>query len=325
MSVNTEKFGRVGILMGGYSSEREISLKSGKAIFEALKTEGLNVIALDITENDEEKIAAQIKEANLDVAFIALHGRLGEDGAIQTILEKLNIPYPGSGPQASRIALNKILAQNLFKKNNMSVAPYVSLNKNKIFNLKDIADQLKSFPLVVKPACEGSSIGIKLVDDINELGVAVKAAFEFGDEVLIEKFIKGRELTVGILDEAPLPVIEIRAKNAFFDFSAKYQSGTTQYIIPARLDEKKTRVIQDMALKAHNVLGCLDFSRVDVMLSQEGTPYVLEVNTIPGFTSTSLLPKAAKEEGISFNQLCLKLLELAYGKKKEFKSISVSR
>ncbi len=325
MPINTKQFGRIGVLMGGYSSERAISLKSGTAIFEALKAEHCDVVALDIQDQEEQKIIDLIKKADIDIAFIALHGQLGEDGTIQSILEKLEIPYPGSGVDASRLSINKVLAQNLFKKNNIQIAPFVSLVKKNSADIDEVINQLKSFPLVVKPACEGSSIGVTLVRNKKELIKAIDVAWQYGPQVLVEKYIKGRELTVGILNQKALCVIEICAKGDFFDFAAKYQSGLTEYIFPAQIPQQTALRIQKMALDAHTALGCEDLSRVDFILSDDGTPYVLEINTIPGFTSTSLLPKAAKEAGLNFNQLCFKLVELAYGKKKKSTTIPVSR
>ncbi len=323
MKTEKEKFGRIGVLMGGYSSEREISLKSGTAIVDALKSEGCDVIPVDITEKDEKMIASRITDSGMDMAFIALHGRLGEDGTIQAILENLNIPYPGSGVEASRLAINKILAQSIFKNNGICVPPYVIVEKNTNLTKKFFLEELGTLPWVVKPACEGSSIGISLVEDIKDLDNALKTARGYGGNILVERFIKGRELTVGILEEKPLPIVEIRSSRMFFDFTAKYKKGLTEYIVPAPLPEEVSQRLQREALKANRALGCRDISRVDIILAPEGTGYVLEINTIPGFTSTSLLPKAAKAVGIEFNQLCLRLMELAYGQKKETESLFV--
>ncbi len=310
------KYGRVGVLMGGCSSEREISLKSGQAVYEALCDEGCDAIALDIVEIKEEKIAAFIQQANINMAFIVLHGVLGEDGVIQSILENLNIPYTGSGVVASQRAFNKITTLDLFQAEGLNVPDYVVLSKKDSVDLDMIINQLKCFPMVVKPSCEGSSIGISIVKDRQELSVALELSWQYGDEILCEQYIDGRELTGGILDQQALPVIEICSHRHFFDFKAKYNKGMTDYIVPAELSTENTAELQNMALKAHRILGCEDFSRVDFMW-QEGKPYILEVNTIPGFTATSLLPQAAQAIGLSFNQLCLKLMELVYGKKEK--------
>lgn len=317
MKINSSGFGHIGVLMGGYSSEREISLKSGKAIFEALKAHGCRVSPIDIILQDEEAILSMLMGSQIDVAFIALHGHLGEDGVIQSVLEKMNIPYTGSGVEASRLALNKVSAQDIFKRNHIPVPGYDIVSKGHRFNVDQVIDRVGSLPVVVKPSSQGSSIGITLVENKKDLPAALVKAFEYDTQVLVEQYIHGRELTVGILDKDSLPVIEIRPKSVFFDFNAKYQSGgTTEYIIPAELPADISRQVQKVAYQAHEALGCCDFSRVDVMLDQGNNPYVLEVNTIPGFTATSLLPKAAKVSGLDFTQLCLKLIELAYKKQK---------
>lgn len=316
MDKDVSRLGHVGVLMGGCSSEREISLKSGKAVYEALQGIHCRVSPIDITTVSEEEISALIRKAKIDVAFIALHGRLGEDGAIQMILERIGIPYPGSGVEASRIAISKAATQRLLSENNIPVSPFRIIKKNNIPSPQELFAEFGSAWSVVKPAEEGSSIGISLVRGIKDFPPALEAAFRYGDEVLIERYIKGRELTVGILAEEPLPVIEIRPKGEFFDFTSKYQSGMTEYIIPAQIPEGVAHKMQEIALKTHRIVGCRDFSRIDIMLSEDNQPCVLEVNTIPGFTSTSLLPKAAKCQGIDFAGLCVKLIQLAYAKQK---------
>jgi D-alanine-D-alanine ligase len=320
MSADQNPWGRIGVLMGGYSSEREISLRSGRAIAQALKEEACDVVSVDITDQDEKKISKQIVDAGIDVAFIALHGKLGEDGTIQAILDQLEIPYTGSGAKASRRAINKIITQELLKNNSLPVAASVSLKSTQPVDEARMMESLGSYPWVVKPACEGSSIGVKVVKNHGQLEEAVEAARKFDDDVLVEKFIQGREVTVGILDEQPLPVIEIRFKTDFFDFTTKYQSNSTEYIVPALLPENIAQQLQRNALKAYHVLGCEDLCRVDMILGEDHCGYILEVNTIPGFTSSSLLPKAAKAAGLSFNRLCLKLVTMAYGKKERSKT-----
>jgi len=307
----------LGVLMGGYSSEREISLKSGRAISQALKEAGYKVTNIDITERNQEKILTQILEADIDIAFIALHGQLGEDGTIQTILEKAGIPYTGSGIEASRSAINKITTKELLKNNGIAVPRFIKVGTHPTFlnfNLKKVGC-VPTFPLpwVVKPVYEGSSIGISLVTKMEELENAIKIASQYGTEILCEEYIKGRELTVGILDQTPLPVIEICPTKSFFDFTAKYNKGMTEYIVPAKLSDTAVCSLQEAALKVHNIAGCKDFSRVDFILSEEGIPYVLEINTIPGFTETSLLPMAAKCVGINFQQLCQQLVRMNAG------------
>src|SRR3989338_2432450 len=314
---NIKKFGRIGVLMGGYSSEREISLKSGKAVFEALQGEGVDVAAIDIREQNEDSIASQILESMLDAAFITLHGQLGEDGVIQSILEKLGILYTGSGVEASRLAFNKVLSRRVFQDHHVAITPGLVLEKSIPVDIDQISAQLKQFPVIVKPSCEGSSIGISFVEHKNDLAKAIGVAAQFGHEILIERFIKGKELTVGILDEKALPVVEIHTGVNFFDYAAKYKSAKTQYIVPAEIPVQARDLLQAQALRAHQALGCRGFSRVDFILDTHHQPYVLEINTIPGFTSTSLLPKAAQAAGLNFSQLCIKILELAHGQKKK--------
>ncbi len=308
-------FGKVGVLMGGPSSEREISLKSGKAVLSALKESGVDALGIDIaTDNIQDNIRL-INSYNLNCAFIALHGRFGEDGTIQDILEQLNLVYTGSGVKASRLAMDKIGSLNVFKAGDLYVPrsqflESTSYNKNRNFK------NTLGFPLVVKPANHGSSIGLSIIELEQEIPAAIELAFKFDQRIIIEEYISGRELTVGVLDERPLPVIEIVPKHKFFDFEAKYQAGLTDYIIPAQLSIEIAENVQRAALKAHKLLGCFGCSRTDLILNHDNLPYVLEINTIPGMTATSLLPKAAKILGIDFNHLCFKLLELAYEKAK---------
>ncbi len=313
-----QKFGRVGVLMGGYSSERNISLKSGNAIYEALKSQGIDVIPLDITENEREKIGAFIKNAQIDIAFNALHGKLGEDGEIQSILEELRILYTGSGIKASKLAINKIAAQECLKLHHVKVPDNFHFDsESSLAGLLKEVEAIGGFPVVVKPALEGSSIGINVVSSEDDFDRAVTLALELGTAVLVEKFIQGREFTVSIIDKQPLPVIEICPKGGFFDFDSKYSSSKTEYIVPAKISPILESTLQSVALKAYRLFCCSDFARVDLLLDEDLNHYVLEVNTVPGFTATSLLPKAAKQSGLNFVQLCLKILELAYGKKKE--------
>lgn len=308
-------FGKVGVLMGGTSSEREISLKSGKAVLEALKGAGVNAVGIDIKSEDIKQLSGIFISARLDCAFIALHGRFGEDGQVQKILEDVNIPYTGSGVSASRLAMDKIASLKVLGENGLIVPAWEALGKNDYPLSGDIKVDLK-FPLVIKPANHGSSIGLSIIDNTQALRKACDLAFEYDQRIVIQEYIKGRELTVGVLDEQPLPVIEIITKNAYFDFQAKYQSALTEYIVPAKLDEQLSKKIQLDGLSAHKALGCFGCSRADMILSPDGLIYLLEVNTIPGMTATSLLPKAAKATGMDFSDLCLRLLSLAYEKAK---------
>lgn len=299
--------------MGGPSSEREISLKSGQAVLSALLDSGIEAVGIDIVTDSIPENIRLLKGHNLSVAFIALHGRFGEDGAIQEILERINLPYTASGVAASRLAMDKISSLKILEAGGLRVPKSRFMEKSIYQKTKNFKNDLR-LPLVVKPANHGSSIGLSLVESDQGLPAAIQLAFQFDERVIIEEYILGRELTVGILGQEALPAVEIITKNKFFDFSAKYQSQLTQYIIPAPLEEKLRRTVQQIALDAHRILGCFGCSRTDIILSKDGSPYVLELNTIPGMTSTSLLPKAASVVGINFNQLCIKLLELAYAK-----------
>jgi UDP-N-acetylmuramate--alanine ligase len=310
--------GVIGVIMGGCSSEREVSLRSGGAIVKALANAGCSVKALDLTAEDKDTIKSWIKAEKINVVFIALHGRFGEDGGIQTILEELEVPYNGCGPTASQVAFNKCATQRVFEEQKVLTPATVMVNAHAAFDVDQVASRLGGFPVVVKPACEGSSYGVNLAKDRAELVQAVEKAAVYGDDIVIQQFIKGRELTVGILGVKPLPIVEIKPADDhnFFDFQAKYVNQTTQYIVPAQIAEDVASVVQREALKAYHAVGCEGFGRVDVLLGEDDKPYVLEINTIPGFTATSLLPKAARAAGIDFTQLCLTLVDMAYGKKK---------
>jgi len=313
MAIKDEKndFGLIGVLMGGVSSEREISLKSGHAVYNCLRSLRLDAVAIDIkTENIRENISL-IKSKKIDCAFIALHGRFGEDGQIQAILETLKVAYSGSGIKASRLAMDKPASLRIFERSGLKVPAYQVVEKNTNWKIRGEL----VLPFVVKPAMHGSSIGFSIIYKKEDLEKAVNFANSFDKRVIIQEFIKGRELTVGILDEETLPIIEIIPKKTFFDYEAKYKEGMADYIIPAKLPKRCAVKIQKAALSAHKLLGCSGCSRVDIILSEDNIPYILEINTIPGFTSTSLLPKAAKAAGIDFNALCLKLIRLAYEKK----------
>ncbi|MGE5197511.1 MAG: D-alanine--D-alanine ligase [Deltaproteobacteria bacterium] len=310
-----KKFGRIGILMGGPSTEREISLKSGKAVCDSLIRAGLDAVGIDISTDSAQENARLIKSCDLDCVFIALHGRFGEDGQIQGILDGLNIPYTGSGAPASKLAMDKVASLGIFEINGLKVPRYrvlemISYNPNWKMHAR------LRFPLVIKPATHGSSIGLSIVDDPKELDKAVDLAFSFDPRVIVQEYVAGRELTVGILDDRALPVIEIIPKKRFFDYEAKYQPGMTDYIVPAQLEEETAYRVQRVALAAHGLLGCFGCSRVDMIIDKDEDAYLLEINTIPGLTQTSLLPKAAKVAGIDFVQLCLTLIELAYEKAK---------
>ncbi len=307
------ELGKIGVLMGGPSSEREVSLKSGKAVLETLKKSKLEAVGIDIITDDFKENIKLINSFDINCAFLALHGRFGEDGTIQEILEELKLPYTGSGVLASSLAMDKVASRKIFELNNLRVPRYEVIEKQTFKTHKVMNKDLK-MPLVIKPVTHGSSIGLSIINKEEDFTKAMELAFEFDKRVVIEEYIKGRELTVGILNESALPVIEIIPKKEFFDFEAKYQAGMTEYVVPAYLDINTAHRVQEAALSAHKLLGCFGCSRVDIILSEDNLAFVLEINTIPGMTATSLLPKAAKSVGIEFDQLCITLLKLAYEK-----------
>ncbi len=305
-------FGRIGVLMGGPSAEREISLRSGKAVLEALLSKGYDARPIELYKPTK----VQLKTLDIDVAFIALHGSFGEDGQLQSMLEELNIPYTGSRVKASRLAMDKIASRKLFQRVRLSVPNYEVLINGaspvRKFSNGTNPNIKFGMPVVVKPSAQGSSVGLTIVDRIEQLQGAINRAFEFGEEIIIEEYIEGKEITVGILKDQPLPVIQIVPKRRFYDYVAKYTSGMTEYLVPAPISKVEFKTAQEAGLRAHNCLGCRSFSRVDMILNNDGIPIILEVNTIPGLTQLSLLPKAAKVAGIEFSELCEKMLESAF-------------
>lgn len=302
MKIESEKFGIIGVLLGGPSAEREISLKSGRAISRALRESGLTVIEI----GEHEEVRDGVRAHDIDLAFIALHGRFGEDGQVQEFLEGLNIPYTGSGVWASRQAMNKILSYQVFESAGLNIPEY------RIFQPGDNPSSPPfPLPVVVKPAREGSSIGLSLVREPGQFMAAIAVARKHDEKIIVEKYIPGRELTISILEEKALPVIEIVPDNPFFDYEAKYVKGRSEFIVPADLPGKVYRMAQSVGLAAHQALGCHAYSRADIILGEDDSLYLLEVNSIPGFTATSLLPQAARAVGIDFPDLCLKLLDLA--------------
>ena len=317
-SPGVEACGRVGlkvaVLMGGISPEREVSLRSGQAVVKGLKEAGHSVIPIVVNDTKVE----ELDRWNVDLAFVALHGYFGEDGGIQSLLEAKGISYTGSGVSASKQAINKVESKKVFRTKGLSTPDFIVLRRCESFRPEYIISRLGSlsFPLVVKPACNGSSVGVTIVKVIEGLIPALEMAFRYDDTVLLEEYIVGRELTVGVLGEEALPVIEIRPSREFYDFEAKYKDNNTRYILCPGLPGGVYQEAQDMALKAHKALGCSDFSRVDMMCDELGSLYLLEVNTIPGFTERSLLPKAAQATGMSFSQLCSKIADLALSRSK---------
>ncbi len=293
---------KIAVLMGGPSAEREVSLRSGTAVANALAATGARVVPMDIQD------ATFTIPAEVDVAFLVLHGTFGEDGSLQRILEGRAVAYTGSGPEASALAFDKVAAKQSFLVAGIPTPAYEAF-----VNGQSSRARLArlGFPVVVKPSRQGSSVGISIVQQAAQLPEACQLAGRYDSRLLVEQFIAGRELTVGILDGRPLPVVEIRPKHGFFTYEAKYTKGETDYLVPAVLDKNIEFQAKTLALRAHDCLGCRDYSRVDLMLSRNGELFVLEVNTIPGFTETSLLPKAARASGIEFSDLCARLVQLA--------------
>ena len=294
---------KVGVLAGGASNERDVSLKSGKAVFEALQELNFNVVFIDV---DESKFSEQIKEAKIDVAFIALHGRFGEDGEAQSILERLKIPFTGSNSKASFLAMDKVRSKEAFFEKNLKSPKFRGFARE-----EKVSSEGFEFPCVVKPRYEGSSVGLSVVTSEKDFTKATDKAFLCGEEILVEEYISGRELTVGILNNVALPVVEIVAYDGIYDYNAKYKAQDTKYIVPANLSNEEQKIVQEIAVKANQALGCDSFSRVDIRFSNNNEPYLLEVNTIPGMTERSLLPMAAKQKGITFTELCVIMLRLA--------------
>ena len=298
---------KIAVLMGGPSAEREVSLKSGTAVANALATTGAKVVPVDIPETTFSI------PRNTDVAFIALHGTFGEDGTIQRMLEDGSVAYTGSGPEASARAFDKVAAKTEFRNSNILTPKYEVFHREQT-DFNRLA-QL-GFPLVVKPSRQGSSMGVSIVQEETHLEEACKIAWHYDDRLLVEQFIAGRELTVGIFGGYALPVIEIRPKHDFFTYEAKYIKGQTDYLVPAPLDKGVEAQVKVLALRANDCLGCRDLARMDLILAENGELFVLEVNTIPGFTETSLVPQAARAAGIEFPDLCARLVQMALARRK---------
>jgi len=298
------QIGTVGIFLGGRSRERSISLRSGRAVYQALQDAGFRVSKID-TANGFRKTLGQ---RNIDFAFPALHGAGGEDGQIQALLNRYQIPYAGSDPKASALAFNKLRAKQQFEAVGVPTPAYAVLKRQ---NWKQTLKRWDP-PYVLKPIEEGSSIDVHVVTDAAQGERKVASLMKRYRQFLIEKAISGREFTVAILGGEALPVIEIITKRPFYDFKAKYTKGFTNYLVPAPISKAFSKTLRTIALQANSALGLLDFSRVDFMVDQDMMPFVLEVNSIPGFTETSLLPKAAQSVGLDFSQLCTRILKLAY-------------
>jgi D-alanine-D-alanine ligase len=304
---NRRERNKIGVLLGGSSGERPISLKSGNAIYQSLKRSGYSVVKVDPKTTSSRKWS----QLGLEAAFIALHGKGGEDGSVQKQLERAKIPYTGSGSQASRVAFDKDRSKQIFKVEGIPTPRWVVVTPKNY--LKRI--QALHFPVFTKPLAEGSSLGVNFVPTSADFNKKVKRLFSGGEKLLVEEQVVGREITVGVLQDKALSVIELKTKRSFYDYKAKYTKGLTQYLVPAPLEEKVSRRAKRLAVRVHRALKLRDFSRVDMMLDENNNLQVLEVNTIPGFTELSLLPKAAKHSGLSFDALCQKILRLAMKRK----------
>lgn len=303
----------VAVLMGGPSQEHDISLKSGHGVAAALAQGPWHVESIVIPRDVTIKQACDmtrraLQHAHADVAFLALHGAFGEDGTIQQLCEELHLAYTGSDPTASRLGMDKVASRTRFQHVGLSVPRWHLVDPHTHIAAFPIP---LAYPVVVKPISQGSSVGVSIVHHEQELPTALALAGQYGSPVLVEEFVKGKEVTVGVLGEEPLPVIEIRPQQQFFNFAAKYTAGQTEYLVPAPLPAEVTTRIQGVGLAAHRALHCRHLSRTDIMLSEQGVPVVLEVNTIPGFTPTSLLPKSAACVGVSYEQLCEQLVLMA--------------
>jgi len=298
-------FGKVAVFLGGKSAEREVSLKSGGMVLNALRSRGVDALPFDPAERGLDALIGE----RFERAFIALHGRFGEDGTVQGVLEWLGIPYTGSGVLASALAMDKLRAKLLWHAEGLPTPPYAVLTKDS--DLRTVARKL-GVPLMVKPASEGSSIGMSKVGSAAGLDEAYALAANYDPVVIAEKFIDGTELTAGILGDQVLPLIKIETPRDFYDYEAKYIADDTRYIVPCGLSAARERDMQALCLKAFRALGCRGWGRVDLMLNRQGRPFVLEVNTVPGMTDHSLVPKAARAVGMSYEDLCLRILEAAH-------------
>ncbi|HAB44439.1 MAG TPA: D-alanine--D-alanine ligase [Acinetobacter sp.] len=299
---NASKFGKVAVLLGGKSAEREVSLDSGTAVLEALVRSGINAEAFDPQERSVTELV------NYDRAFVVLHGRGGEDGQIQGALEWLNIPYTGTGVQGSAIGMDKVKTKQVWQGSELPTAPYRIVTKNS--NAQEIVSAL-DLPLIIKPVHEGSSIGMSKVEKVEDFADAIAKATEHDAVVMAEKWITGREFTIVILNGQALPVIRLQPPEdvAFYDYEAKYQRNDVEYGIPCGLNESEEKELQALALRAFQAVGASGWGRIDAMQDEQGKFWLLEVNTVPGMTSHSLVPKAAAAVGYSFDALCVAILE----------------
>ena len=302
---------KIAVLLGGTSAERDVSLNSGAAVLAGLREAGVNSHPVDPKETD----VTQLKNMGFKKAFIALHGRGGEDGTLQGLLELISLPYTGSGVMASAISMDKLRSKLLWQGAGLPVAPWVAITSDMFEN--GLTDELLSqvaelgLPLIVKPSREGSSVGMSKVTESEHLTAALAQAFQHDDEILVEKWLSGPEFTVAVLGEEILPSVRIQPAGTFYDYEAKYLSDETKYFCPGCEESTEEAAMQSLVLKAWKVLGCRGWGRIDVMQDNDGQYYLLEANTSPGMTSHSLVPMAARQAGMSFSQLVVRILDLA--------------
>lgn len=300
--VKPEDLGKVAVLMGGWSAEREVSLKSGDAVLTALLEKKVDAHKIDV---QRESIFDDLKNGQFDRVFIILHGPGGEDGVIQSVLEVLQLPYTGSGVLASALAMDKLRCKELLQGSGLPTPAYMRLEETTDMNY---VGATLGFPIMVKPTLEGSSIGMSKVAEEEGLNKAWQVAAEYGDSVLAEQWIHGKEYTVAILGRTALPVIRLETKRDFYDYAAKYDDDDTQYHCPCGLTEEEEAQLQRLALSAFDAVGAKGWGRVDIMSNEEGKPSIIEINTVPGMTSHSLVPMAAKAKGFSFAELVFNIL-----------------
>lgn len=298
-----DKNSHILVVMGGMSSEKEISLMSGSEIYDALIEKGYNAEKFILTENN----VTDIINKKPDCVFLALHGKGGEDGTIQGLLEMSKIPYTGSGVSASAIGINKILTKKILKYHNISTPDFLYLSRFDDFNVEQIVQNVEdkfNYPVVVKAPCQGSSVGVKIVADIEDLRAAISEIYKYDNELLFEQYVEGKELTHPVYYDSGkvkcLPIIEIVFKNEFYDYESKYTVGKCKHIIPAGIDADVYESVEKMTVEAYKALGCNGFARVDYILSDDNIPYIIEINTMPGTTKTSLLPDAVRAAGMEF-------------------------
>lgn len=298
-----KSLGRVAVLVGGWSAERPVSLQSGQAVLDALVRQGVDAFAIDVTK---ETILDELTRQKIDRVFIALHGRGGEDGVIQSVLEVLELPYTGSGVAASALAMDKLRTKQLLEGAGLPTPAFIVMDDES--DCDSIAATL-GFPLIVKPTLEGSSLGMAKVESVEELKAAYSNAKDYVGDVLVEQWVTGSEYTVAILGQEALPVIQLKTSHSFYDYSAKYQSNDTEYLCPCGLSAEDEGHLQRLALSVFNKVGASGWGRVDLMCDINNKPWIIEVNTVPGMTDHSLVPMAAKQYGLSFDELVTIILQ----------------